>query len=69
MKPQCIVKLRKVLGFTQEQLAKEIGAFGETVARWELGIHQPRGATSRETNPGQNETGKRCGDKEEKSML
>jgi DNA-binding transcriptional regulator YiaG len=44
MTPKRILKLRKALDLTQEQFAKEIGAFRETVARWESGKNQPRGA-------------------------
>jgi len=29
---------------TQQQLADRIGASRETVARWEIGAHPPRGA-------------------------
>lgn len=43
MTPQRVVKLRKALGLTQEQLAEQIGAQRSTVARWELGTHEPRG--------------------------
>jgi DNA-binding transcriptional regulator YiaG len=44
MTPQRITKLRQALNLTQEGLAKEIGAFRETVARWESGKNKPRGA-------------------------
>jgi len=37
-----IVKLRKALGLTQEELAKRIGApYRETIARWETGKSKP----------------------------
>jgi transcriptional regulator with XRE-family HTH domain len=37
-----IVKLRKALGLTQEQLAKRIGApYRGTIARWETGKSKP----------------------------
>ena len=39
-----IVKLRKDLGLTQRQLADMIGAHQPTVARWETGKNEPRGA-------------------------
>jgi DNA-binding transcriptional regulator YiaG len=42
--PKQIVKLRRDLGVTQEELAEMIGAFRETVARWETGKNEPRGA-------------------------
>jgi DNA-binding transcriptional regulator YiaG len=44
MKPEDIVKLRKRLKLTQENLANLIGAQRSTVARWELGENEPRGA-------------------------
>jgi DNA-binding transcriptional regulator YiaG len=44
MTPREIKKLRKDLGITQQQLADQIGAARESVARWEAGIHPPRGA-------------------------
>ena len=44
MTPKQIVKLRKDLGLTQQQLADMIGAQQPTVARWETGKNQPRGA-------------------------
>ena len=44
MKPNQIVKLRQALGLTQRQLAEQLGAQQPTVARWETGRNQPRGA-------------------------
>jgi DNA-binding transcriptional regulator YiaG len=44
MTPKQILKLRKDLGLTQQQLADRIGAARESVARWETGVHPPRGA-------------------------
>jgi DNA-binding transcriptional regulator YiaG len=44
MTPKQIMKLRQDLGVTQERLAEMIGAFRETVARWETGQNRPRGA-------------------------
>ena len=43
MTPEAIKRLRKVLGLTQEQFGREIGANRVTVADWEAGAHQPRG--------------------------
>ena len=43
MRPEQIIKLRELLGMTQERLAEEIGAQRSTVARWENGKHEPRG--------------------------
>jgi DNA-binding transcriptional regulator YiaG len=39
-----VVALRKALEMTQQQLADRIGAQRHTVARWELGLNEPRGA-------------------------
>jgi DNA-binding transcriptional regulator YiaG len=44
MSPQQVLRLRKSLKFTQQQLADLIGAQRHTVARWELGQNTPRGA-------------------------
>jgi DNA-binding transcriptional regulator YiaG len=44
MSPTQIKKIREVLGLTQEQMADFIGATQVAVARWETGIHKPRGA-------------------------
>jgi DNA-binding transcriptional regulator YiaG len=44
MKPIEIKRLRKRLDLTQQQLAEMIGAQRHSVTRWELGVHQPRGA-------------------------
>jgi DNA-binding transcriptional regulator YiaG len=44
MKPKQIVKLREALGLTQRQLAEQLGAQQATVARWETGRNEPRGA-------------------------
>jgi DNA-binding transcriptional regulator YiaG len=44
MTPKRIIALRKRLKVTQQQLAGRIGAQQHTVARWEIGQHQPRGA-------------------------
>jgi len=44
MTPRQIVALRKTLKMTQQQLADKIGAQRPTVARWEIGENEPRGA-------------------------
>jgi DNA-binding transcriptional regulator YiaG len=44
MTPRQILALREALEMTQQQLADTIGAQRHTVARWELGQNQPRGA-------------------------
>jgi DNA-binding transcriptional regulator YiaG len=38
------IALRRKLNLTQQQLADRIGAYRETVAKWETGNNQPRGA-------------------------
>ncbi len=44
MTPERIKSLRKALKLTQQKLADIIGARQHTVARWETGVHQPKGA-------------------------
>jgi DNA-binding transcriptional regulator YiaG len=44
MSPQEIKKLRHTLQLTQQQLADKIGARQHTVARWETGVNEPKGA-------------------------
>jgi repressor LexA len=44
MSPNRIKRLRKNLGLTQQALADKIGAQQATVARWETGKNEPRGA-------------------------
>jgi len=44
MSPQEIKKLRQALQITQQQLADKIGAQQHTVARWETGVNEPKGA-------------------------
>jgi DNA-binding transcriptional regulator YiaG len=44
MSPKQVRKIREVLGLTQQQLADFIGASQVAVARWETGVHKPRGA-------------------------
>jgi DNA-binding transcriptional regulator YiaG len=44
MSPQEIRKLRQALQLTQQQLADKIGARQHTVARWETGVNEPKGA-------------------------
>jgi DNA-binding transcriptional regulator YiaG len=44
MSPQRIKALRARLGLTQSKLAEQIGCFQVTVARWEVGQNEPRGA-------------------------
>jgi len=44
MTPREILALRRALGLTQQELADKIGAQRHTIARWELGRNQPRGA-------------------------
>jgi len=44
MSPRQVLRLRKTLQLTQQQLADLIGARRHTVARWELGRNTPKGA-------------------------
>jgi DNA-binding transcriptional regulator YiaG len=44
MSPRRIRKIRETLGLTQQQMADFIGATQVAVARWETGLHKPRGA-------------------------
>lgn len=44
MSPQLIRRIRNVLGLTQQQLADLIEAQQVTVARWETGANEPKGA-------------------------
>ena len=44
MTSEQIKALRSRLGFTQYDLAREIGCRPETVSRWERGISPPTGA-------------------------
>jgi DNA-binding transcriptional regulator YiaG len=44
MSPEEIKKLRQALQLTQQQLANKIGARQHTVARWETGVNEPKGA-------------------------
>jgi DNA-binding transcriptional regulator YiaG len=42
-----IRELRRHLGFTQQELADELGTRQQTISEWETGMYQPRGASSR----------------------
>jgi len=44
MSPKQILAIRKSLKLTQQQLADRIGAQRHTVARWETGVNEPKGA-------------------------
>jgi len=44
MTPKRIIKIREALGLTQQQLADRLGAQQPTVARWETGANEPKGA-------------------------
>jgi DNA-binding transcriptional regulator YiaG len=39
--------LRRHLGYTQQQLADEMGMRQQTVSEWETSVYQPRGASAR----------------------
>ncbi|MBN2239399.1 MAG: helix-turn-helix transcriptional regulator [Dehalococcoidales bacterium] len=38
--------LRKHLGLTQREMADRLGTRQQTISEWELGLYQPRGASS-----------------------
>jgi DNA-binding transcriptional regulator YiaG len=38
--------LRKHLGITQTEMAGRLGTRQQTISEWELGLYQPRGASS-----------------------
>jgi DNA-binding transcriptional regulator YiaG len=39
--------LRKHLGFSQQELAEELGTRQQTISEWETGVYQPRGMSER----------------------
>jgi DNA-binding transcriptional regulator YiaG len=39
--------LRRHLGLTQEELAREMGTRQQTISEWETGLYQPRGLSER----------------------
>jgi DNA-binding transcriptional regulator YiaG len=41
-----IRELRKHLGLTQREMADRLGTRQQTISEWELGLYQPRGASS-----------------------
>jgi len=38
--------LRHHLGFTQSQMAENLGTRQQTISEWEVGLYKPRGASS-----------------------
>ncbi|MFC2051672.1 helix-turn-helix domain-containing protein [Chloroflexota bacterium] len=38
--------LRKHLGLTQSELADSLGTRQQTISEWEIGLYEPRGASS-----------------------
>jgi DNA-binding transcriptional regulator YiaG len=38
--------LREHMGFTQKELADQLGTRQQTISEWETGMYQPRGASS-----------------------
>lgn len=42
-----IRRLRKYMGFTQDELAEELGTRQQTVSEWETGQYRPRGASAK----------------------
>ncbi len=43
---QRIRALRRHLGLTQRELAEKLGTRQQTISEWEIGLYQPRGASS-----------------------
>jgi len=43
--PRVARRIRQTAGLTQQRLADELGVHVATLARWEAGTNQPRGAT------------------------
>jgi DNA-binding transcriptional regulator YiaG len=41
-----IQALRRHLGLTQQELAKEMGTRQQTISEWETGLYQPRGTSA-----------------------
>jgi DNA-binding transcriptional regulator YiaG len=41
-----IQALRQHLGFTQSEMAFELGTRQQTISEWETGMYQPRGASA-----------------------
>jgi DNA-binding transcriptional regulator YiaG len=50
MKAKQILGLRNKLKLTQQQLADLIGAQRPTIARWEIGMNEPKGANLKALN-------------------
>lgn len=44
---QGVQALRRHLGYTQQQMAEELGTRQQTISEWETGRYQPRGASAR----------------------
>lgn len=42
-----ILALRQHLGFTQQELAEELGTRQQTISEWETGMYRPRGASAK----------------------
>jgi DNA-binding transcriptional regulator YiaG len=43
---QSIQALRRHLGYTQSEMAQELGTRQQTISEWETGMYQPRGASA-----------------------
>ena len=39
--------LRRHLGLTQDEMARELGTRQQTISEWETGLYQPRGLSGR----------------------
>ncbi|NIN63608.1 MAG: helix-turn-helix domain-containing protein, partial [Anaerolineae bacterium] len=46
-KAERIRALRRHLGFTQDQMAAELGTRQQTISEWETGRYEPRGTSAR----------------------
>lgn len=44
---EAIRGLRRHLGLTQEEMAREMGIRQQTISEWERGLYKPRGASAR----------------------
>lgn len=44
---QGVQALRRHLGYTQQQMAEELGTRQQTISEWETGRYAPRGASAR----------------------
>ena len=43
--PMSVKALRRHLGLTQDEMARELGTRQQTISEWERGLYRPRGAS------------------------